>query len=79
MSVTGPTKAELTADILSLLNEEDLQWYVNMRGKPDTYAPTREDARRALMARTRDQLWNELEHLTDPRITGSEPGPNYNR
>jgi len=73
MSVTGPTKAELAADILALLSDSDLWFYVNHRGKPDNWAPTREDARRALMARTREQLWNALDKLTAPAVCPGKP------
>ena len=66
MSVTGPTKAELTNDILSLLTERDWAGIVSFRGKTDHWYPTETDVRRALMARTRDQLWGLLERLTQP-------------
>lgn len=60
------TKAEIASDILDLLTEDEYMWYVNSRGKPDNWAPTREDVYRALMARTRDQLWRRLDELTKP-------------
>lgn len=66
VSVTGPTKAELIDDIMVLLTEQDWADYVSFRGKTDHWYPTETDVRRALMARTRGQLWNVLDKLTQP-------------
>ena len=60
MSVTGPTKDQLADAIVAKIAPADYYWWASSKGKPDTWYATAGDVKRALMLRTRDQLFHQL-------------------